>query len=132
MSRPLPKPTSDTQHFWEGCTSGELRYQCCKHCGETQLIPRALCSACQRDDLQWQRSSGKGHVLSYTVVHRAPVPAFKEETPYIIALVDMEEGFRLMVNVKGGGATPVTIGQAVKIGFREIEGVALPEAEMLA
>lgn len=131
MSRPMPKPTSDTQYFWEGCIAGELRYQRCKHCGEIQLIPRALCSACQHGDLQWQRSSGMGNVRSYTVVHRAPVPAFKEETPYIIALIDMEEGFRLMVNVKGGGTTPVAIGQAVKIGFREIDGVALPEAEML-
>lgn len=132
MSRPLPRPTSDTKHFWDGCTTGELRYQRCAHCGETQLIPRALCSACQRDDLQWHTSSGNGCVLSYTVVHRAPTAAFKGDVPYIIVLVDMEEGFRLMVNVQGGGATPVTIGQAVKIGFREIEGVALPEAEMQA
>lgn len=65
-------------------------------------------------------------------MHRAPTAAFKGDVPYIIVLVDMEEGFRLMVNVQGGGATPVTIGQAVKIGFREIEGVALPEAEMQA
>lgn len=132
MSRPLPKPTSDTRHFWDGCTTGELRYQRCAHCGETQLIPRALCSACQRDDLQWHISSGNGCVLSYTVVHRAPTAAFKGDVPYIIALVDMEEGFRLMVNVQGDGASAVTIDQAVKIGFREIEGVALPEVEMRA
>lgn len=132
MSRPLPHPTSDTRHFWEGCNAGELRYQRCAHCGETQLIPRALCSSCQRGDLQWHVASGRGCVLSYTVVHRAPTPAFKGDVPYIIALVDMQEGFRLMVNVKGGGDAPVSIGQAVKIGFREIEGVVLPEAEMQA
>ncbi|WP_151448934.1 Zn-ribbon domain-containing OB-fold protein [Lacisediminimonas profundi] len=131
MSRPLPRPTADTRHFWDGCATGELRYQRCAHCGEVQLIPRSLCSACQHADLEWHRSGGQGRVLSYTVVHRAPTPAFKDETPYIIALVDMSEGFRLMVNVRGGGATPLAIGQSVRIGFREIEGMALPEAQVL-
>lgn len=132
MVRPIPKPTFETQYFWDGINESELRFQRCNHCRQTQLIPRALCSACQQGDLKWHCSSGKGHVLSYTVVHRAPLPAFKEDTPYIIALIDMEEGFRLMVTVKGGGTTPVQIGQLVQIGFREIQGVILPEAEMLA
>jgi uncharacterized OB-fold protein len=131
MHRPLPRPSADTKTFWDGCAVGELRYQRCTHCGQTQLIPRALCATCQREDLQWHTASGHGQVLSFTVVHRPPVPAFQKETPYTIALVDMEEGFRLMVNVRGGGSTPLAIGQRVRIGFREVEGVALPEAEVL-
>jgi hypothetical protein len=132
MKRPFPHPTPETKPFWEACREGELCYQICSHCGEVQLIPRALCSACQHEDLQWHRASGRGQVLSYTVVHRAPTAAFKADLPYIIALVDMAEGFRLMVNVKGGGSTPVAIGQAVQIRFREVEGAVLPEAEVLA
>ena len=132
MSRPLPRPTADTKDFWDGCAMGELRYQRCTHCGQVQLIPRSLCSACQERALQWERSAGCGRVLSYTVVHRAPTPAFRDELPYLIVLVDMNEGFRVLANVKGGGGTPVAIGQEVRIGFREIEGVALPEAEVLA
>lgn len=132
MNRPLPRPTVDTQPFWDGCAARELRYQRCAHCGQAQFIPRALCSACQHTDLQWHRSGGLGRVLSYTVVHRAPTPAFREETPYLIALVDLDEGFRLMVNVAGGGATPLQIGQVVRIGFRQVDGMMLPEAQVQA
>jgi uncharacterized OB-fold protein len=132
MTRPLPKATAETRPFWEGCTAGELRYQQCPDCGAVQLVPRALCSACRGQSLQWRRSAGRGHVLSHTVVHRAPTPAFRGEVPYAIALVDMEEGFRLMVNVEGGGLAPLAIGQAVSIGFREVEGVALPHARVTA
>jgi uncharacterized OB-fold protein len=69
-------------------------------------------------------------VLSHTTVHRAPSAAFREQTPYVIALVDMDEGFRLMVNVQGGSEAPVAIGARVRIGFRQVEGVAMPHAEM--
>jgi uncharacterized protein len=130
MNRPLPRATPETRPFWDGCTAGELRYQVCRRCRTVQLIPRSLCSTCQGLDLEWKRSEGRGRILSHTTVHRAPTPAFRAEAPYVIALVDMDEGFRLMVNVKGGDSPAVSIGRAVRIGFREVEGVALPEAEV--
>lgn len=132
MNRPMPRPTADTQAFWDGCAIGELRYQVCARCGCVQLIPRSLCSSCQHGELNWKVSAGRGRILTHTTVYRAPTPAFREEVPYVIALVDLDEGFRLMVNVKGGAASGVAIGRAVRIGFREIDGVQLPEAEMLA
>lgn len=130
MSRPLPRPTAETKPFWEGCAAGVVRYQRCAHCGAVQLVPRALCAACQSNALAWRDASGFGHVLSHTTVHRAPTPAFRDEAPYAIALVDMEEGFRLMVNVAGGAAAPIGIGSRVRIGFRTIDGVALPHAQV--
>lgn len=129
--RPLPHPTAETRPFWDGCASGELRYQRCTDCGIVQLIPRSLCAACQGHALEWKRSRGLGRILSHTTVHRAPTPAFRAEAPYVIALVDMDEGFRLMVNVKGGSSPVVTIGRRVRIGFRKIDDVSLPEAEVL-
>jgi len=133
MSRPFPHPTPETQPFWDGCAQHELRFQRCAHCGDTQLIPRALCAACHRDDgLHWHVSQGWGRVLSFTQVHRAPTPAFKAEVPYTIALVDMAEGFRLMVNVHGGAGVAIAIGDPVRIGFRQQEGFTLPEAQVLA
>ncbi|MDO9504264.1 MAG: OB-fold domain-containing protein [Pseudoxanthomonas sp.] len=130
MSRPLPRPTAETKPFWEGCAAGVVRYQCCPYCGTVQLVPRALCAACQSDALEWRDATGFGQVLSHTTVYRAPTPAFREDAPYVIALVDMEEGFRLMVNVAGGAAAPIAIGTRVRIGFRHVEGVALPHAEV--
>ncbi len=131
-ARPLPRPNADTRPFWEGCAAGELRYQCCGRCGQVQLIPRSLCAGCQYTELVWKLSGGIGRILSHTTVHRAPTPAFASELPYVIALVDMDEGFRLMVHVKGGAQPPLAIGQPVRVGFVEVEGMQLPIAERLA
>lgn len=131
-ARPLPRPNAETRPFWDGCAAGELRYQCCGRCGQVQLIPRSLCASCQHTALDWKPSGGIGRILSHTTVHRAPTPAFAAELPYVIALVDMDEGFRLMVNVQGGDEPALAIGQAVRIGFVEVEGMKLPIAERLA
>jgi uncharacterized OB-fold protein len=132
MNRPLPRPTAETRPFWDGCASGVVRYQRCARCGTVQLIPRSLCAHCQQASLEWKESAGYGRVLSHTTVYRAPTPAFRDEAPYVIALIDMEEGFRLMTNVAGGAGAPVAIGARVRIGFREIDGMALPHAEVCA
>ena len=94
-------------------TPGVDHFDNCPRCGQTQLIPRALCEACQHGDLQWHESRGMGRILSYTLVHRAPTAAFKADVPYVIAIVDMDEGFRLMVNVKDGATQSLSIGQPV-------------------
>jgi uncharacterized protein len=132
MSRPLPRPDAVTRPFWDGCARGVVRYQSCSQCGTVQLIPRLLCACCQSAALQWKDSAGQGRVLSYTVVHRAPTPAFREEAPYAIAVIDMDEGFRLMTNVAGGASAALGIGQRMRIGFRQVDGVALPHAEVCA
>ncbi|NLD70335.1 MAG: hypothetical protein GX644_16160 [Limnobacter sp.] len=130
MNRPLPRPTAETKPFWEGCANGVLRFQSCALCGTVQRIPRSLCSGCHGDALAWHESSGYGRVLSHTTVHRAPTPAFRDEVPYVIALIDMDEGFRLMANVAGGPAAGIGIGSRVEIGFREVDGTMLPHAQV--
>ncbi len=132
MSRPLPRPTAETKQFWDGCANGVVRYQRCGRCTAVQLIPRSLCANCQHDALDWHDATGLGTVLSHTTVHRAPTPAFREDAPYVIALIDMDEGFRLMTNVAGGASALVAIGSRVRIGFRQVEGFALPHAEVVA
>lgn len=134
MTRPLPTPSSDTAAFWEGCSQGEVRYQRCHTCGQVQLIPRALCESCHGQDLHWELSCGHGVVLSFTTVFRAPLPAFKQDVPYLIALIDMQEGFRLMVNVRkiDGTLPDLKIGQSVRIGFHRIDQTTLPEAVVLS
>ena len=132
MNRPLPRATSESRPFWEGCAVGVLRYQRCARCGQAQRIPRALCESCRHPQLEWLDSARMGRILSFTVVHRAPSEAFRAETPYVIAIVDMDEGFRLMVNIEGGAAAQPAIGRAVRIGFRNIAGVALPQGELVS
>ena len=118
---------AETREFWEGCAVKVLRFQRCDGCGHVQLIPRAFCENCHASELRWHVSSGQGTILSYTEVFRAPLPAFKAMVPYFIALVDMDEGFRVMANIRKPTTRPVAIGQRVTIGFTEVESVVLPE-----
>ena len=129
MSRVLPRPNAETQPFWIGCAQGRLLYQACARCGQVQVIPRSLCSACQCSELEWKQSAGTGTVLTHTTVHRAPTLAFKEMVPYVIAIVDMDEGFRLMVNVRPEIQKDVDIGRRIRLGVTEVEGMNLPHAE---
>jgi uncharacterized OB-fold protein len=128
---PLPQPDAQTRTYWDGCAAGSLKYQSCAHCGRVQLIPRALCEQCQSAELQWRDSARLGTVLSYTTVHRAPLPVFKAMAPYVIAMVDMDEGFRVMANAGPEAAEGMKIGARVHIGFKDVEGMALPVVEAL-
>lgn len=128
MPRPVPVPNAETRPFWEACARGELLYQRCASCGRAQFYPRAHCAACQAKGLEWRRSAGLGSVYSHTTVHRAPTPAFKPMVPYVIALVDLDEGFRMMMNVLDCAPSKVAIGTRVRVVFRESDGALLPQA----
>lgn len=132
MSRPLPRPTAETRPFWDGCNDGVLRFQGCARCGQIQLIPRTCCAGCHQGTLEWKTSTGRGRILSHTTVYRAPTAAFRDEVPYVIAIIEMDEGFRLMVNVKDGTTVPLGIDHPVRITFGSVEGVQLPQAEVIA
>lgn len=129
MARPLPSPNAETLPFWEGCRRGELLYQACGDCGRRQFYPRARCSICHSDRLDWARSGGLGTIHSFTIVHRAPSPAFRADVPYVIALVDLDEGFRMMMNVRRCPPEAVAIGMRVAVFFEKTEGdTPLPQA----
>lgn len=129
---PLPRPNAQTRPYWDGAAKGELRYQCCADCGRVQLIPRSLCEQCHGARLDWKCSERGGTVLTFTTVHRAPLPAFKDMVPYVIAIVDMDEGFRVMANARAQDGGGLAIGARVRIGFREVHGMALPVVEAMA
>lgn len=101
--------------FEQACAEGRLVYQQCGHCDSVQVYPRTHCARCHHAELQWRRSSGRGTLLSHTTVHRAASPQFQQRTPYVLALVAVEEGFRLMINIDP--LRPLAIGDAVEIGF---------------
>lgn len=129
---PVPPVNADTAFFWEGCAQGELRYQHCAACGRVQFPPRPHCAACQAPGPEWKVSRGQGTVHSFTEVHRAPIAAFRGSVPYTIALVDLDEGFRLMVNLRGGAPGQAAIGTRVRIVFEARGSVSLPQAEVIA
>ena len=101
--RPLPRPTPETQHFWDGTRAGELRLQRCRDCRTVYFPPRPFCPACHTEDIEVFAASGRGRLYSYVISYLA-VPGF--EPPHIIAVVELEEGPRLLSNLVGVEASP--------------------------
>lgn len=128
--KPTPRPNADTKPFWEACNDGKLLFQRCNSCGEPQFYPRAVCTKCESRDLAWQESDGRGTVHTFTIVQRAPSAAFKADGPYVLALIDLDEGFRMMVNIVDCDPGAVSIGAPVEIAFEDRSGQAIPQARL--
>lgn len=97
----------------------------CDACGTSFFTPRIACPSCHSEEWRYQPSRGLGTIYSYTVVHRAPTPAF--EPPYVVADVDLDEGWHMMSNVVGIEPGDVCVGLRVAVTFAEPEpGVWLP------
>lgn len=116
-AKPLPHPDAETAPFWQAANRGELVVQRCDGCGHAQLYPRLYCTRCHAAALSWTPATGEATVHSYTVVRRAPSPAFAGDVPYVVALVDLAEGPRLMTNVVGCDPEDVRIGMPVRVVF---------------
>jgi uncharacterized protein len=101
--RPLPLPTPETKHFWEGTQAGEIRLQRCDDCSKVYFPPRPFCPGCASRKVSVFKASGKARLFSY-VIHHRPAPGFTP--PYAIAVVELAEGPRMMTNIVGCEQTP--------------------------
>lgn len=115
MLRTQPTRSPLTEPWFEACNRGELLIQRCKDCGAYQFYPRTLCTQCDSTSLEWVAAQGTASIASYTVVRHAVSPAF--EVPYVVALVDLEEGPRLMTNIVNTDPDSLEIGMPVTLGF---------------
>jgi uncharacterized OB-fold protein len=97
--KPLPKLNADTKPFWDGCRNHELRFQRCAQCGHVRWPPSILCPLCYSKEVEWIRASGKGTVFSFVVYHKAYHPAFEADLPYVVAIVELEEGPHFLTNI---------------------------------
>jgi uncharacterized OB-fold protein len=114
----LYQPSPETKGYWEGVAQRELRLKHCPACHRDFHPKRIVCTDCGSDALEWKRASGRGTVYSFSEVHRAPSPAFTGATPYVVGLVQLEEGVHLFTRFEGG---PVAIGTPVRVEFRVLE-----------
>lgn len=119
INLPKPTPDGDSGPFWEAARRGELLIQQCRACQAYIFYPRSICPHCFSADIAWVVSSGRGRIYSYTVVHRAFGP-FAEETPYVVAIIQLEEGVRMMSRVLGDRAD-IAIDRPVEVVFREMD-----------
>ena len=103
--RPIPEPTPETEEFWAGARRGELRIQRCNACGNAYFFPRPFCPLCSSNDVAWFTATGRGKLYSYVINHR-PAYGFQDYVPYVIAVVQLDEGPRMMTNIIGVDPTP--------------------------
>ena len=127
--RPLPAIDDESRPYWEAARSHQLALQRCSACGRYVFYARALCPHCHREALEWTSASGAGVVYSFTVVRRPPSEAFAAFTPYVVALIDLDEGPRLLSTLRIEDPALARVGQRVTVTFEDLDGVTLPVFE---
>lgn len=123
--KPVPAADPATREYWLAAARGELRLPRCTRCARFHFYPRPACPHCGGLELEWATCSGYGKVYSYTIVQRPPSTAF--EAPYVVAIIELDEGPHLMSNVVHVEPSSVRIGQRVRVQFGQVaEGVCIP------
>ena len=127
--KPFIPPNDTARFFWDAAREHRLVIQHCDSCGTFVHWPQLLCPRCHGDALSPAEVSGKGTVYSFTVVHHLFNPAFAEDVPYALVLVELAEqpGLRLLANVVGCPNEALRIGMAVEVTFEDREGYSLPQ-----
>jgi uncharacterized protein len=118
--KPLPAIDVESGPFWQAARERKLAIMCCRVCDRHFFYPRALCPHCHSDVVAWTNASGRGTIYTFTIARRPAGPAFKPDVPYVVALVELEEGPRLMTNIVTTDVESIRIGQKVKVVFEDV------------
>lgn len=129
---PLRPDPSDSvaQLYWDGLRRGELVYQSCRACGHRWLPPRPQCTHCLSDEIAWTPASGGAHLVSWVVFHRAYHPAFSDQIPYAVGIVELDEGPRMFARLRGReDLETFSIGERLRLKIETVGQIALPHFE---
>jgi len=129
--KPLPKILPETEKYWQAARRHELILQRCKTCGQIMYFPRIVCFKCLSDDIEWFKSKGYGTIYSYTIIHyQIAHKSFEPDVPYIYAIIELDEGVRMISNVTNIDPLKVKIGMRVKVTFEDVtDEVSIPKFE---
>ena len=114
----VPTPDFETQPYWDAARDGKLMIRRCRACGDAYFYPRSFCPKCWSEDVEWEEASGRATLYTWSVVHRNDLPPFPDRVPYVAAIVDLDEGPRMMTNVEGCSFEDLRIGMALQVDFR--------------
>jgi len=126
---PAPAASRETLPWWQAAADHRLLVQRCSDCGRTRMPPGPICPACRSFNRAWQEVSGRGTVYTYSIVHRAYLPALTDRVPYVVIVVTLDDagGARLISNLVGAAPSTVHVGMAVEAVWEDMgPGVAIP------
>jgi uncharacterized OB-fold protein len=118
--KPLPEIQRWSKPFWEGTKQKKLLIQQCKDCNSNIFYPRKFCPECWSSNTSWVEASGKGKVFTFSVTMTGVEDRFVNDLPFILALVDLEEGVRMMTTIVECQPEEVKIGMDVEVIFEDI------------
>jgi uncharacterized OB-fold protein len=131
--KPVPVVNPWAKPFGEAAREDKLVIQHCKDCGANIFYPRIACPNCFSDNIEWIKASGKGTVYTYTVVESNPPSAFIADLPYVIAVVKLEEGVRMLSNIVGCKPDDVRCDMPVEVVFETLnDEFKLPKFRLLS
>lgn len=120
----------ESKPYWDGLKKGKLLIQYCEDCCTSIFYPRSICPKCFSEKISWKEASGTGKIYSFTVVHQA-FGSFKNETPFVVGIVELDEGVRMMTRILGE-REELAIDKRVSVVFTEIEDeLVLPYFQMM-
>jgi uncharacterized OB-fold protein len=117
--RDLPTIDDESRPFWDAAREGRFLIVRCHTCGAAHHYPRPFCPSCWSDDVAWEDASGRATLYTWSTVYVNEVPPFSERLPYVAAVVDLEEGPRVMTNIVDCEPSELAIGMALEVAFRE-------------
>ena len=127
--KPIPSINDLTRPYWDAARDGRLVLQRCAGCQATIFYPRPWCPHCWSRELAWCQASGRGQVETFTVVHHPPSPAFAGEIPYVLAIIQLLEGPRMMANLLSIDPGEVRVGLPVQVIFETRGEWKIPQFE---
>ncbi len=124
----LPVIDAETEPFWAAAKERKFLFRHCTACGRNHFYPRHYCPHCWSEDCEWRPAAGTGRIYSYTVIHHNDIPPFSEMLPYIVGLIELDEGVRVTANVVECTPDVVHVGMPVEVIFEHInDAVVLPQ-----
>ena len=130
--RTTPMIDEGNKAFWDACAAGELRVQRCITCGHLRYPISTVCPECLSEDAAWELLSGRGTVVSFCIFRHAYNEAWRDRLPYNVALIQLEEGPRMLSNVHGVSPDEIRVGLEVKVAFEDEQGFSIPVFERAA
>ncbi len=130
--KPQPRPEAESTPYWEGAKTHKLLLPRCNACGKFWFPPSQRCPHCLSSNFDWLPSAGQGRIYSFVVYHRVYHPAFEQDVPYAVAIIELDEGPRLLANIVGTPTDKIRCDMRVSVVFEERGDQTIPQFAVVA